>query len=105
MRVTEPDLVRIWQPQTPVKVDGVGLGIIAARQAVEKRRLGMLVDDLVRRVEACCRRLRDIGNAFSEESAPRLRRRVDKINAVEGNGPADNLASVAREAHGGETES
>ena len=104
MRVTEPDLVRIWQPQTPVKVDGVGLGIIAARQSVEKRCLGMLVDDLVRRVEACRRRLRDIGNAFSKQPAPRLRGRVDEIDAIKGNGPADNLASVAREAHRRQTE-
>ena len=68
---SETDLVRVRKPQPPVKVDGVGLGILTVRQAVEQWRLGMLVDDLVGRVEACCRRLRDIGNPLAK-LAPRI---------------------------------
>ena len=104
MRVAEADFIRVGKAQPLIQVDGVGLGLGAAGNAVAQRRLGMLVDDLVGRVEARRRGLRDIGNPLAEKLAFHIRCCRDQVDPVEHDVAADNLAAVTGEAHGGKPE-
>ena len=67
---------------------------------MEQRGFGVLVDNLMRGVEACRRRLGDIGNALAKKLAAHIWGRSDQIDAVKFNRSADNLAAVTCKAHG-----
>ena len=101
MRVAEADLVRIGKTQPAIQVDGVAFRLGPVRKAVKQRRFGMLVDDLVRRVEACRGGLRDIGDPLAKKLALHIGGGADKIDAVKFHRAADNLAAVAGEPHRG----
>ncbi len=100
----EADLVRFRELHPPVEVDRVALGLLAGHDVVDDGRLGILVDELVGRIEGRRRGLGDIGDARPAEIAALLLGGGAQVDPVEHDGAARDPAAVAGEAHGGEAD-
>jgi hypothetical protein len=104
VRVAETDGLGLRQLQAPIQILGVGLGLGARLDPVLDRHLGVLVDQLVRRVERGGRALRHIGDARAAQLAFLLLAGGPQIDAVEQDRAADDPAAGPGEAHGGDAD-
>ena len=104
MRIAEPDLIGIGQAQTTIELDTVLHALGTRHDPMLHRAFGVLVDQLVRRVEACGGRLRDIGNTLAQQIALFGGRGCDQVDPVERDRPFRDAHAVPREPHGGQTE-
>jgi hypothetical protein len=100
VRIAEADLVGVRQLHPAVEVHRVLLGLGPGHDVVLDRRLGVLVDQLVGRVEARRSRLRDIGDALAAQAAALGIGGLAQVDPVEQDLAARDAAAVAREAHG-----
>ena len=102
--IAEADIVGIGQPQAPVEVLGIVLGLAPGLYAVLHRHFSVLVDQLVRRVERRRRALRHIGDTRAAQLAPLLLRARPEVDFVEQDRAAGNAAAGPREAHAGDAD-
>ena len=101
MRIAKADLMRVRQPQLFIKLHRILLRLDPLFKAVLQGRFGMLVDDLVGRVERGRRRLRHIGDPRAAQCAPLGFGRGGKLHPVELDRTVRDPRAIARIAHTG----
>ncbi len=104
MRIAEPYLGWVGQTEPLIQLHGVFLRRRPLFHTVMDRRLGMLIDDLMRRVERSGGRLCDIGDAGAAKRAPVRRRCRRELQAVKFDRSARDTAAIAGKAHGRKTD-
>ena len=104
MGIAQTDLARVGKPQRLVEAHRVLARLAGLHHVVPQRALDRLVDQAVRRVEGCRRRLGHVGHARAPEPALLGLWHRPEIHPVEGDAPAYDPAARPREAHRGEAQ-
>ena len=104
VRIAEADILRVRQPETPIELLGVLLGLGARLHAVLHGHLAVLLDQLVRRVERGRGTLRHIGDARPAKLSQILFPGLAQVHAVEHDGAVGDPAAGFRVTHGGDAD-
>jgi len=104
VRIAIADAFRIGKLQAPEQVHGLALGVLRAQHVMPGRRLDILIDELVGRIEGRRSRLGDIGHAPAPDLALLGLAQLGHVDAVEHDRPGRDPAAGPGVTHGREAD-